>query len=155
MPRLSRNKGIKVPIIPATMITAIKDMEMARAVGRFPFQAQVNTSRITASIIPLRVANSISLTSRLLTLPFKSSFANPWTMIALDCTPTLPAMAAISGVKKNRIACLLIISSKPPMMAAAPTPPIRPRNNQGNRARVSSQMLSSASTDCEIPAASW
>jgi len=41
------------------------------------------------------------------------------------------------------------------MIIKAPTPPINPKNSQGNRALVSSKILSSASTSCVIPAANW
>ena len=36
MPLLSKNNGIKVPIRPATMITTINEIDMAKAVKKSP-----------------------------------------------------------------------------------------------------------------------
>ena len=103
-------------------------------------------NKTMANARPFNAANSISLTRRLLILPFTSSLAKPCTIIAEDCTPTFPAIAAINGVKKNNTAFSLNESSKPPIIKKAPIPPINPKNNQGKRARVSCKIVSSAST---------
>ena len=63
-------------------------------------------------------------------------------MIALDCTPTFPAMAAIKGVNNSIKGKSSIIVSKVPIIIAALTPPIRPKNSHGKRALVSAKILS-------------
>ena len=155
IPLLCKNKGINVPTIPATMITATSETETAKAVWKSCCQNHMKPNKNTANIMPFSVAISISLIKRLLMLPLMSSLANPWTMMALDWTPTFPAMAAISGVNNRIRGKSSIMVSNVPMIIAALTPPIRPKNNQGNRALVSAKILSSASTSCVIPAANW
>ena len=75
MPLLCRNSGIKVPIIPATTVTVIKEMEMAREVRKLPFQSQVKNNSMDAKTVPLSRANNISLISRPVILPLRSSLA--------------------------------------------------------------------------------
>ena len=106
MPRLFKNNGTNVPIKPATIITTISDTEIAIAVV-LSLVDQTNKNKNRAKIAPFSVANNISFINLLLTLPFTSSFAKPCTIMALDCTPTFPAIAAIKGVKKNKTAYCL------------------------------------------------
>ena len=49
-------------------------------------------------MIPFKIVKLISLNSLEIKLSFITSFAKPCTTIADDCTPTFPAIAAISGV---------------------------------------------------------
>ena len=84
IPFLCRNNGINVPIIPATIMTATNDNEMAKAVPRSCFQTQTNTNKNKAKIMPFKAAKNISFISRLLTLPLTSSLAKPCTIIAED-----------------------------------------------------------------------
>ncbi len=77
IPLLCRKSGVKVPIKPATTITAIREVEMARAVKKFPFQNQVKSNKIAAKIMPFKSAKSTSLINLLPVLPFKSSLAKP------------------------------------------------------------------------------
>lgn len=101
IPLLSKNNGTNVPMKPATTITAISDMEIANEVGKSPFQIQVKISSKQDRINPFNNANNISFINLLLMLPLMSSLARPCTIIALDCTPTLPAIAAINGVNRK------------------------------------------------------
>ena len=68
-----------------------------------------------ANINPFKRVSETSFTSRLNSVPLSVLFANPCTMIADDCTPTLPAIAAMSGVKKNKLACFSIAPSNKPI----------------------------------------
>ena len=77
IPRLSKNKGTNVPISPAIIITATSDTEMANALVTSPLYNQTKRNRKTARMIPLSVANNISLINLLLTLPLRSSLARP------------------------------------------------------------------------------
>ena len=52
----------------------------------------------TAKKNPLIRLKPTSLTSLLIREPLTTSLARPCTIIAEDCTPTFPAIAAISGV---------------------------------------------------------
>ena len=104
MPLLCKNNGVKVPITPAATVTVTSEIAMAIEVRKSPFQNQVNNNSITANIVQFKSASSISLKTLWPILPLTSSLAIPCTTIAEDCTPTLPAIAAISGVKKNKMA---------------------------------------------------
>jgi hypothetical protein len=55
-------------------------------------------------IAPLSKLNAISLINLLNKEPLKVLFARPCTILE-DCTSTFPAIAAISGVKKNKFPC--------------------------------------------------
>ncbi len=59
-------------------------------------------NKMLAKIIPFNKLRETSFINRLNKEPLKVSLAKPCTMIAEDCTPTFPAIAAISGVKKNK-----------------------------------------------------
>ncbi len=111
-PRAPIKKPRGQPIIPAIIITTKREIAKAVDVNISLCQNQVKRNSSTANINPLTIASENSFNKRFPILPFKSSFAKPCTIIAEDCTPTFPAIAAISGVKKKRIACLVIISSK-------------------------------------------
>ena len=52
IPRLSKNNGTKVPIKPATMITAINEMEIANAVLKFDLVTQTNRNKNTQATFP-------------------------------------------------------------------------------------------------------
>ena len=56
-------------MIPATTITATKDMEIAIAVATSPYQSQVNNINKRARINPLSRANNIYFSKRMLMLP--------------------------------------------------------------------------------------
>ena len=110
-------------------------------------------NKIAARITPFNKLRETSFINRLNKEPLKVSLAKPCTIIAEDCTPTFPAMAAISGVKKNKFPCCNIASPNKPRTFTEINPPKRAKTSQGNRAFVCSRILSSASTSCEIPAA--
>ena len=99
--------------------------------------------------------SNISLPNLRQVEPISELLARPCTIIAEDCTPTFPAIAAISGVKKNKIGYSVSALSNPLETFTAIKLPNNANKSQGNRAFVNTQMLSSASTSCEIPAANW
>src|SRR5690554_3966658 len=98
-------------------------------------------------------ASNISFASRFQIEPEMELFAKPCTIIAEDCTPTFPAIAATKGVKKNKVQYCSIASPKLCETCTAINLPINAKSKQGNRALGNSQILSSASASCEIPAA--
>ena len=77
IPLLFRNKGTKVPIKPATMITATREAEIAKAVFILPSHNHIKPNKNIAKTTPFKAANNISFINRLLILPFTSSFAKP------------------------------------------------------------------------------
>ena len=83
------------------------------------------------------------------------SLAKPCTTMALDCTPTFPAVACMRGTKIRSSGNIFMAPLKLLIITPAPKPPHMPINSQGNRALVSSKILSSASTSVVIPAANW
>ena len=64
IPLLWRNIGINVPIIPATIITVIKEIDIATEVKNSPFQNQVKTNNTKAKISPFSVAKKVSFINR-------------------------------------------------------------------------------------------
>mgnify|MGYP007079438107 CR=1 FL=1 len=100
IPLLFKNNGTNVPTKPATIITATRETEIASAVSVFPWYNQTKKNKKIASITPFKAANNISFSNLLLILPFTSSLARPCTIIADDCTPTFPAIEAISERRK-------------------------------------------------------
>ena len=101
IPLFSKIIGIEVPINAATTITHSIDKEIVilNSIGKFV--ANPKTIVSNERISPLIKLNPNSFKSRLIKLPFTTLLASPCTIIAEDCTPTFPAIAAISGVKKN------------------------------------------------------
>src|SRR5690554_8086042 len=97
-------------------------------------------------------ASNISFASRFQIDTEIELYDKPCTIIEEDCTPTFPAIAATNGVKKNKVPYCSIASPKLCETFTAIKLPISAKSNQGNRALVNSQILSSASTSCEIPA---
>ena len=85
--------------MPATIITITNEIEIARATKYSSPEIVINKNKITDKITPLRIDKKVSLIYLLFTLPLMSSLASPCTIIALDWTPTFPAIAAIKGVK--------------------------------------------------------
>ena len=79
--------------------------------------------------------------------------ANPCTMIAEDCTPTLPPIAVINGIKKANSGFSSIL--KRPIICAPINPPSIPIISQGILAFVSVNILSNGSILSLIPDAIW
>ena len=146
IPFLSKIIGTKVPTRAATIITKSIEMAMVNATCWSICVRAPNKITNTPRARPFIRARPTSLSSLLNKLPFTLSLAKPCTIIALDCTPTFPAIAAIRGVKKNSSTWVARASSKPLIIYTLPRPPKSPSTSQGKRALVRSIMLSSAST---------
>ena len=68
IPLLFKNKGINVPIIPATIITATKDKDIARATSISLRHKKMKPNKKIANIIPFKIDNKVSLNNLLLIL---------------------------------------------------------------------------------------
>ena len=101
IPFLCRIKGTKVPTSDAMMITMTKEILIVVQTLMGYLRSKPKENTMAARKIPFTKARLISLNIRFSNEPRKLSFASPCTMIAEDCTPTFPAMAAMSGVKKT------------------------------------------------------
>ena len=148
--------GTNVPIREAVMITEIREIATVKPKSKSKLSKKTPPkTNNPAKTNPLKRLNSTSFSKRFNKDPRNEPLAKPCNTIAEDCTPTFPAIAAINGTKKNKAPCFSIASSKVSKTFTLIKPPKRARINQGKRARVSCQMLLSASTSSEIPAAIW
>ena len=82
-------------------------------------------------------------------------FASPCTIIELDCTPTFPAIAIMSGMKRASCTFLVSSSSKPPITSELAIPPANPMISQGRRALVLLITVSEVSFLPLIPESIW
>ena len=87
-----------MPIRAATIITRIIETEIVILISIGCSIIKPNKIIKPPSMIPFKIVKLISLNSLEIKLSFITSFAKPCTTIADDCTPTFPAIAAISGV---------------------------------------------------------
>ena len=101
IPLLFKIIGTEVPINAATIMTQSMEKEITRLKSKGCLMRVPKTMVSRPRIIPLIRLNPNSFNNLVIKLPLTTSFAKPWTIIADDCTPTFPAMAAIKGVKKN------------------------------------------------------
>ena len=62
IPLLSKNRGMKVPIIPATIITITNEIEIARATKYSSPEIIINKNKITDKITPLTFLEYLYLT---------------------------------------------------------------------------------------------
>ena len=107
---------------------------------------------IPEQMTPFSMATPSSLNKRSLKVSIpKLLLARPCTIIAADCTPTLPPIAAINGVKNAN--SILFAISKIPITWAPIIPPIKPISSHGSLALVRVTILSDESTCSEIPEA--
>ena len=81
--------------------------------------------------------------------------AKDWTTIAEDCTPTLPPIAVINGIKKAIAGMAVILDSKFEITLAPMVPPSIAKMSQGKREKLTFQSAASESTLSEIPVAIW
>ena len=114
MLRLSSIKGTNAPKSAAKTITHNKEA-LTVVLRVHPNPSTMLVSRMTAEQInPLTRPTLNSLSRRPTRLPmFTLAEANPCTTMAEDCTPTLPPIAAMSGMK--RAISGLFSMSKAPM----------------------------------------
>ena len=98
IPCLSRIIGTKVPTNAAIIITPIIDPAIVRLIDKSWLTIWPKIIKITERAKPLIRLSPTYIKSLFSNEPFTKSFAKPWTIIAEDCTPTLPAIAAIKGV---------------------------------------------------------
>ena len=82
-----------------------------------------------------------------------SPLAKDCTTMAEDCTPTLPHMAVINGIKKAIAGIAVILDSKLEMTFAPIVPPNMAMMSQGKREKLTIQIAASESTLSEIPVA--
>ena len=77
IPLLFKKRGMKVPIMPATITTATSDADKANAISISFFHMNTNKNNIKANMTPFKMDRNVSLISLLLILSLISSLARP------------------------------------------------------------------------------